>query len=312
MGQPKWYEGDSEASNFSDQTTGGGGGGAFEKDSTSDTLDTGNDILKTTNQTQNKTSQNQTQGKKTWEWTPDPNAARKAWEHAGRPDTPDVNAWFKNAVEAGSYLQNGESSSETAYNKSGYSRPGAADITGMRAWAKQHGMSEDFDRWDEGQLMAWESQKDPSCPPNTPYQAYDGSGCIEKPIDSNNPNAQGGGGGGGGGGGQGGGGGAGGANTPAAAVQNRPDYKPDTNYLTQRQIGSNYGPGGGPPRSTPPATGGVDPASGKGMPEGYKPVGTSRPNPTTQPKEFVLSRDQANNQPGGTTIPSSVLWKTGM
>lgn len=137
-------------------------------------------------------------GGKTWNWTPDPGAAQKAWRSAGSPATGDVNAWFKNAVEAGAYLQNGESSSDTAYNKSGYSQ-GGADITGMRAWAKQHGMSEDFDRWDDGQLMAWEKQKDPNCPPNTPYQAYDGSGCIEKPIDSNNPQAQGGEGGGQGG-----------------------------------------------------------------------------------------------------------------
>lgn len=144
-------------------------------------------------------------------WQVDPQAAQRAWESAGRPQTPDVNAWFKNAVEAGSFLQSGESSSETAYNKSGFNARGQ-DITGMRAYAAQHGMSEDFDRWDEGQLMAWEKQKDSSCPPNTPYRAYDGSGCVEKPIDSNNPGAAGGGGGAGGAGGSGGGGGGGGAN----------------------------------------------------------------------------------------------------
>jgi hypothetical protein len=119
-------------------------------------------------------------------WTPNASAAQKAWENAGRPPTPNVNEWFKNAVEAGIYLTNGESPVDTAYNKSGFSsNNNSPDITGMRAWAKAHGMSEDFDRWDEGQLMSWEKQKDANCPPNTPYQAFDGSGCIEKPIDSN-------------------------------------------------------------------------------------------------------------------------------
>lgn len=129
-----------------------------------------------------------------FQWTPDSSAAQKALAHAGGPgkvglppnaNQAQIDAWFKEAVESGSYLQNGEDSSSTAYTKSGYSKSGGADITGMRAYAKAHGMSEDFDRWDEGQLMAWEKAKDPNCPPNTPYQAFDGSGCIEKPIDSN-------------------------------------------------------------------------------------------------------------------------------
>lgn len=320
-----WYEGDPEGSNFKDTTTGGGGGNAFKGDSTSDTLEAGNELLSNTGGGgngdglpqpdvrsgggtggRNNQNQNQNSQTKTWNWTPDPNAARKAWEHAGRPNTPDINAWFKAAVEAGSYLQSGESSSETAYNKSGFSRAGAPDITGMRAWARQHGMSEDFDRWDEGQLMAWEKQRDPNCPPNTPYQAYDGSGCIEKPIDSNNPNAAGGsgGGGGGGGGGQGGGGGTGGSGSgsPEASVQNRPDYNPNTNYVTHRQIGSNYGPSAGP------QTGGPEPAPD----QAYAAYQAQRQDPVTQQRAFTINRDRANNQPGGTVIPSSVIWRTGM
>lgn len=89
----------------------------------------------------------------------------------------------------------------------------SGDPTGMRAYARANGMSEDFDRFDNATLTSWESQKSSGCPPKTPYMAYDGSGCVEKPIDSNRP--QGGGGGGGGAGGPGGGGvGAGGAGGP--------------------------------------------------------------------------------------------------
>lgn len=53
------------------------------------------------------------------------------------------------------------------------------------------------------QWMMWQDKFDPNCPPNTPYQAEDGSGCVEKPDNTNRP------GGGGGGGGRGGGGGGG-------------------------------------------------------------------------------------------------------
>lgn len=105
---------------------------------------------------------------------------------------------------------------------SGYSAAGAADATGMRQRAREMGFSEDFDRFDEGTLMSWEKYKDERCPPGIPYRAIDGSGCVEKPIDSAESAGQaqyigapwppagsggaGGGGGGGGGGGRGGGG----------------------------------------------------------------------------------------------------------
>jgi hypothetical protein len=55
------------------------------------------------------------------------------------------------------------------------------------------------------QWMAWQDSYDPSCPPSAPYKAEDGSGCVEKP-DNSNAGYQGGQGGSGGGGGRGGGG----------------------------------------------------------------------------------------------------------
>lgn len=58
------------------------------------------------------------------------------------------------------------------------------------------------------QWMYWQKSFDKNCPPDFPYQASDGSGCVEKPDNSNYSDAQlgrGPGGGGGGGGGRGGG-----------------------------------------------------------------------------------------------------------
>jgi len=49
----------------------------------------------------------------------------------------------------------------------------------------------------QAQWMAWQNKFDSNCPPNTPYQAEDGSGCVEKPDNSNKGYASGGAGGGG-------------------------------------------------------------------------------------------------------------------
>ena len=143
-------------------------------------------------------------------------AANKALANAGgpgkvglpaNPNQAQIDAWFNEAVNAGGYTETGANTSETAYGLSGFSAAGAPDSTGMRAYAKQNGMSEDFDRWSESQLKKWESAKDSSCPPNTPYRSYTDNTCVEKPIDSNTQQAGGGSGGAGGGGGRGGAGG---------------------------------------------------------------------------------------------------------
>jgi len=137
-------------------------------------------------------------------------AANKALANAGgpgkvglpaNPNQAQIDAWFNEAVNAGGYTETGANTSETAYGLSGFSAAGAPDSTGMRAYAKQNGMSEDFDRWSESQLKKWESAKDSSCPPNTPYRSYTDNTCVEKPIDSNTQQAGGGSGGAGGGGG---------------------------------------------------------------------------------------------------------------
>jgi hypothetical protein len=61
------------------------------------------------------------------------------------------------------------------------------------------------------QWMAWQKSYDPNCPPSDPYQAEDGSGCVEKPDNSNKGGQSQDG---GDGGGQGGRGGQGGQYTP--------------------------------------------------------------------------------------------------
>jgi hypothetical protein len=61
---------------------------------------------------------------------------------------------------------------------------GGSDATGMRGQAQQGGWSEDYSRFDDATLQSWETQKDPSCPPGDPYMAYDGTGCVQKPIDT--------------------------------------------------------------------------------------------------------------------------------
>lgn len=268
MAQPKWYEGDAEGSNFSDQTTGGGGGGAFNNDSTSDTLEAGNDILKTTNNNSNK--------------------------NGGDPSTSGANAPQASGDQEDPW------------------------ITEVRNMAK--GKSEDFERFDAGTLMRWKPFYDAEASARAgrpqfrssrgaegfydkPTECPDGQG-PQGPDESSPCGANGYGGGAGGSGG--GGGGSSSASAPAASVQARPDYKPDTNYLTQRQVGQNYGPGANPSPSTQTA-----PDASAAPPKGT-PLGTQRPDPTAQPREFVLNRDRVNNQPGGTVIPSSVLWKTGM
>jgi hypothetical protein len=182
------------------------------------------------------------------------------------------------------------------------------DRTGMRAKSRQLGMSEDFDRFDEATLISWEAQKDPKCPPNMPYQAYDGSGCIEKPIDSNRGGGgQGGGGGGGGrgggGGGYGGGGGGGtGQGGGPSGVQARADYNLGSNYLTQSGVGAGYGPGS--------AIGNREPA----RPVQPAAAATAASPATTNPAEFEMRQGQNQVVPGGQTIPTlqnGALFSTG-
>lgn len=67
----------------------------------------------------------------------------------------------------------------------GWSGQNSPDQTGMRAAARAAGMSEDFDRFDERTLTQWEQYKDQRCPPHAPYRAINGTGCVEKPIDTN-------------------------------------------------------------------------------------------------------------------------------
>jgi hypothetical protein len=118
-----------------------------------------------------------------------------------RPEAIEANAsaWFKQAVKKGVINPDGsprqglkgaktremEGEGHSGWNPAtgGY---GAfpSDTTGMRDWARQHGMSEDYDRFDEATLNIWAKQRDQNCPPKFPYQAYDGTGCSEKPIDS--------------------------------------------------------------------------------------------------------------------------------
>src|SRR3990172_10973062 len=135
----------------------------------------------------------------------------------GPPPGEDFNSWFQRANAAGG----GNFDPNSAESKAQYEQhlatlrdpsqgggmgqnaeyAGSGDPTGLRAYAKQQGMSEDYPRFSNAALATW--KKDSSCPPNKPFRSYTDNSCQEKPIDSDTPQ-----GGGGAGGGVGGGGGA--------------------------------------------------------------------------------------------------------
>lgn len=62
----------------------------------------------------------------------------------------------------------------------------SGDSTGLRAHSNRHNMgSHGYGDFDDATLQSWKDTAwDDNCPPHTPFQAFDGSGCVEKPIDS--------------------------------------------------------------------------------------------------------------------------------
>jgi hypothetical protein len=107
--------------------------------------------------------------------------------------------WFKNAVDAGAVGASGGMKDRKKAPTEGHSSGegyGANDPTGIRAHAKEHGMSEDFDRFDNATLKEWEQFRDSNCPPKYPYRMdpghinkwfkgqYQQGACVEKPIDT--------------------------------------------------------------------------------------------------------------------------------
>jgi len=105
--------------------------------------------------------------------------------------------WFDNAYRANAVDAQGNSTVGTGVTSpgSGHSLQSTADVTGMRAAAREAGMSEDFDRFDEETLQRWEQFRDPKCPPKFPYRqdkqhatqnrfSYQENACVEKPIDT--------------------------------------------------------------------------------------------------------------------------------
>lgn len=121
----------------------------------------------------------------------------------------DVDAWYNAAVRAGAVPQNfggtapvanwaNMTAEQAGINpwqqdyKQEFARTDAAALARMspeqRArWSMEHLDALDyrtrqssFDQW-----MAWQRHFDPSCPSSAPYQAEDGSGCVEKPDNSN-------------------------------------------------------------------------------------------------------------------------------
>lgn len=63
----------------------------------------------------------------------------------------------------------------------------AGDPTGLRAYSQQHGMGTGkYEDFDDATLQSWQSQFRADAPdPSRPFLAFDGSGWVEKPIDSN-------------------------------------------------------------------------------------------------------------------------------
>jgi len=103
--------------------------------------------------------------------------------------------WFDNGVRAGAVNADGTTPENPVGATEGHTDQSTADVTGMRAWAREHGMSEDFDRFDEPTLQRWASLRDEACPPKFPYRQdqghsqgmpqgwYNAATCVEKPID---------------------------------------------------------------------------------------------------------------------------------
>lgn len=148
------------------------------------------------------------------------------------PGGVNFDQWFKNAVNAGAVrggsaqgpsATQSQSTGDNPLLPEGASGYNAADPTAFRkidpkilqgmtpeqraVWSMEniddlsaHG---DADRA-KAQWMEWQKSYDPNCPPSDPYQAEDGSGCVEKP-DNSNKGYQAAAAAGGGGGGQGGG-----------------------------------------------------------------------------------------------------------
>jgi hypothetical protein len=128
--------------------------------------------------------------------------AYRDFEKAGKPGgEANFDAWLKNAAKAGVYNPDGsprqgmagaksremEGEGHSGYNPATGQMGGIpSDTTGMRQHARQHGMSEDFDRFDEATLNLWEQYRNPDCPPRYPYRstADPNAPCVEKPIDS--------------------------------------------------------------------------------------------------------------------------------
>jgi hypothetical protein len=138
------------------------------------------------------------------EWWQKASAGHPEWD----PNDPENRAQYNQYVYTAEGMQGGAMGGDnTDYGKSG-------GTNSQRQY--RGGQDEDYARFSDAQLKSWESQKDSNCPPNAPYQAFDGSGCVQKPIESANPakwggtNGRSGGGGGGGRGGGGGGYGGGG------------------------------------------------------------------------------------------------------
>lgn len=119
------------------------------------------------------------------------------------PAGEDFDSWFQRANQAGGgnwdpnsretkaayrqhmYQIGGMSNAGGASDNPYSTYTGGTDVTGMRAHARKLGMSEDYQRFGDATMKAWEEERDQNCPPDRPYQAFDGSGCVEKPIDSN-------------------------------------------------------------------------------------------------------------------------------
>lgn len=104
------------------------------------------------------------------------------------------NWWDTSAQEAGI---DAWSSANTYRNDPNMSQKLAAMSPEQRArWSMEHiddlggGGKQTNPEQAWRQWMYWQDSFDPSCPPAAPYRAEDGSGCVEKPDNSNNPSSQ--------------------------------------------------------------------------------------------------------------------------
>lgn len=108
------------------------------------------------------------------QWNVDAGGGRNWWDTTA--EQAGINPWqqdYKQEFERTNSQMLAQMSPE---QRARWSMEHIDDLSANSDWSPEQ-------RW--RQWMYWQDSFDPKCPPNAPYQASDGSGCVEKPDNSN-------------------------------------------------------------------------------------------------------------------------------